>query len=165
MPVNGKGISDRVHVVRNHEWGDLNPAELELETGLEEDDFLRDLDLAFSKLRDRFRHEVDGDLKSFGQGGTAARMHMVRVRVRDQDGADGSRIDADFGQSASNLDPAEPGIEEQIAIGTVDDGGVAAAAAAQDGAAECGGLNRKSGHGLVLGEKKRFKRGLDATGI
>ena len=61
---------------------------------------------------------------------------MVRVSVRDQDGADGSRIDADGFHSASNLDRAEAGIEEQIAFGTVDDGGVAAAAAAQDGAAK-----------------------------
>ena len=146
VPVNGKGVSDRVHVVRDFEWGDLNPAEFELESRLEEDEVRRDLDLAFSKLRDLFRHEVDGDLKSFGQCGTTALMHMVRVSVRDQNGADGSRIDADFGQSALNLDPAEPGIEEQIATGTMDNGGVAAAAAAEDGAAECGKLSRRCGH-------------------
>ena len=38
VPVNGKGISDRVYVVRDFEGGDLNPAEPELETRLEEDD-------------------------------------------------------------------------------------------------------------------------------
>ena len=85
-------------------------------------------------------------------------MHMVRVRVRDQDGANGSRIDASFFQSASNLDRAEPGIEEQIAFGTVNDGGVAFAATAEDGAAECGGLNGKSRHGLVPGKRLRFKK-------
>ena len=103
------------------------------------------------KLRDRFPHEVDGDVKSFGQGGTAALVHMVRVRVRDQDGANGSRIDAGIFHPAPDFDRAEPGIEEQIAFGTVHDGGVAFAAAAEDGAAERGGLNGKSRHGLVPG--------------
>lgn len=140
-----------MHVVRDLKRCDLNPADFELEPRLEEDDLPRNSNLSLFKLRNRFPHEVYGDAQLPCQGCTAARMHMVLVSMRDQNSANGSRIDACCFHSASNLDRAEPGIEEQIAFGSVDDGSVAAAAAAEDRAAEFGRLNRGIGHDVITG--------------
>ncbi len=50
------------------------------------------------------------------EDGTSIR--VVGVSVRDEDRADGGGIDADYFQSAANLERAEPGVKEQIAFGS-----------------------------------------------
>ena len=68
--------------------------------------------------------------------------------MRDEDRAEGTRINPDAFEAAHQFLCGKPGVEQQIAFRPVDDRGVALAAAAEDGAAEGVGL---SGSLLVHG--------------
>ena len=104
---------------------------------------------SFFHYQKRFRNQVDGNTILITEDGTS--FCVVAVCVRNEDRMDGCGIDVGFFHSASNLERAEPGVKEQISFGAMNDCGVATAAAAEDRAAELGGLNRGIGHDVITG--------------
>ena len=144
--VNRERVRHGGRVVRDGEGFDVDAAQVERGTGRDEDFVLRDLVRAFREFAERLREEVGGDAEAVRDD--AARAGVVGVVVRDEDGAERTRVDLNAFEAAHQLFRGEPGVEQQIAFRSMDDRGIAFAAAAENGAAEGMGL---SGSLLVHG--------------
>ena len=93
MPGNSKSESHGRHVVRNSERFNVNAAEIEVETGLEQHRFFRHVDTLAFEFLDRFRDEVRRDAEMVGECSASAFVHVIAVGMRDYDRLDGCRLD------------------------------------------------------------------------
>lgn len=151
VPSRGKREPDGRHVVRDHEGFDADSAEIERGIVQKIEDVRRRLEVFFLGQRQHFLREIDRKAEFSCKSGASGRVDMVSMKMRDQDGAERGRIDADIFQSPADVDLGEPFIEEQIAFGAVDDCGVAVTAAAEDRAAERWRLDGGDWHGAITG--------------
>ncbi len=82
---------------------------------------------------------IDGGLEFFAEYIEAA--GVIDVLVGDEDGVDGCGIDASGYKAGAHLAGAEAAIDEETALGGLDEGAVAGAAGAEDGHSEHEAIN------------------------